>query len=384
MALRKQTFSKPQLLIFTLVFALIGGILIYRSFAASNPNLPGDVNNDNVVDITDLSTILTYFNTTDSRGDADSSGRVDITDLSIVLSHYGGSYSPPPSGLPFPEASLKPGYQTLPPVPATQLSVTCPLGNDCLIDLQNIKRTDSLLIYGYSNSNIKVVNGYWEITKPRGAGSAYGYGGPRIRSLDGLGPANVSLTNMRITGTTLEDGIAIDASVNTKVTIQRTRIEYLTLNSAELTEHIDAIQVQGPIGQLNVGLSTLGLAGVNSANDPGKGLMLKKETSAARPFTVNLKSVNFLAKGGTGANIFQDTRDITVNLDNNVWVYKSDTAGCVWSSNSCIFYPDSDLGANYSWYSTGTAPNRIADWPDASGIFGQAREGMPPNGNFAP
>ncbi|MBX4201908.1 hypothetical protein KW803_03410, partial [Candidatus Saccharibacteria bacterium] len=43
--------------------------------------------------ITDLSTILTYFNTTDSRGDADSSGRVDITDLSIVLSHYGQSYS---------------------------------------------------------------------------------------------------------------------------------------------------------------------------------------------------------------------------------------------------------------------------------------------------
>ncbi|MBX4201905.1 hypothetical protein KW803_03395, partial [Candidatus Saccharibacteria bacterium] len=76
------------------VFALIGGILIYRSFAASNPNLPGDVNNDNVVDITDLSTILTYFNTTDARGDADNSGRVDITDLSIVLSHYGSRYTP--------------------------------------------------------------------------------------------------------------------------------------------------------------------------------------------------------------------------------------------------------------------------------------------------
>ncbi|MBX4201597.1 hypothetical protein KW803_01720 [Candidatus Saccharibacteria bacterium] len=96
--LRNNKFSKPQLLIFTLVFALIGGILIYRSFAASNPNLPGDVNNDNVVDITDLSTILTYFNTTDTRGDADSSGRVDITDLSIVLSHYGSRYTAPTDG----------------------------------------------------------------------------------------------------------------------------------------------------------------------------------------------------------------------------------------------------------------------------------------------
>ncbi|MBX4201992.1 hypothetical protein KW803_03850 [Candidatus Saccharibacteria bacterium] len=89
-------FSKAHIAIVSLIFAAVGGAILVSTFAA-NPNLPGDVNNDNVVDITDLSTILTYFNTTDARGDADSSGRVDITDLSIVLSHYGQRYSPAPT-----------------------------------------------------------------------------------------------------------------------------------------------------------------------------------------------------------------------------------------------------------------------------------------------
>jgi hypothetical protein len=103
MALRKQSFSKPQLAIFILVFALLGGVLIYRSLAASNPNLQGDLNNDNTVNAIDLSMLLSNYGTTNSAGDANSDGAVNAIDLSIVLSHYGGTYTPG-SGEPSPIA----------------------------------------------------------------------------------------------------------------------------------------------------------------------------------------------------------------------------------------------------------------------------------------
>ena len=53
--------SKTGMLIFMAAFAIIGGILLYKSFAL-NPNLPGDVNNDNTVNVTDLSILLSNYN----------------------------------------------------------------------------------------------------------------------------------------------------------------------------------------------------------------------------------------------------------------------------------------------------------------------------------
>src|SRR4051812_2316746 len=86
------SFSQPELTIFIVIFGLIG-ILIYRSFAASNPNLPGDLNNDNTVNVTDLSILLSNYGTTNTAADINSDGTVNVLDLSILLSHYGGSYT---------------------------------------------------------------------------------------------------------------------------------------------------------------------------------------------------------------------------------------------------------------------------------------------------
>lgn len=90
-----KNFSKPQLLVFALIFALIG-YLIFRSFAL-NPNLPGDLNNDNTVNITDLSILLSDYGTTDptkiAQADINSDGTVNVLDMSILLSHYGQSVS---------------------------------------------------------------------------------------------------------------------------------------------------------------------------------------------------------------------------------------------------------------------------------------------------
>jgi len=87
----KHHFSRPQLLIFILAFSLIG-YLIFKSFAL-NPNLPGDLNNDNTVNITDLSILLSDFNTSNAAADINSDGTVNILDMSILLSHYGQSVS---------------------------------------------------------------------------------------------------------------------------------------------------------------------------------------------------------------------------------------------------------------------------------------------------
>ena len=87
-----KSFSKPQLLVFAIAFGLIG-YLIFRAFAAPNPNLTGDLNGDNTVNIQDLSILLSNYNTSNSSADINNDNTVNILDLSALLSHYGQSYS---------------------------------------------------------------------------------------------------------------------------------------------------------------------------------------------------------------------------------------------------------------------------------------------------
>jgi hypothetical protein len=93
--LRANNFSRSQLAIFILAFALIG-YLIFRSFAL-NPNLPGDLNNDNTVNITDMSILLSNYGTSNPTADINSDGTVNVLDLSVLLSHYGQTLSAKPS-----------------------------------------------------------------------------------------------------------------------------------------------------------------------------------------------------------------------------------------------------------------------------------------------
>jgi hypothetical protein len=86
----KYNFSRPQLLLFAIVFGLVG-ILIWKSLAAPNPALPGDLNNDNTVNIQDLSIMLSNYGTSNSNADINSDGTVNVLDMSILLSHYGQS-----------------------------------------------------------------------------------------------------------------------------------------------------------------------------------------------------------------------------------------------------------------------------------------------------
>lgn len=288
---------------------------------------------------------------------------------------------PPPSGtLPFAEADLRPGFQTITVTPgAANLGgpgSAVAGGNDVLLDLQNGTHPNAMLFWGGAGQRIKVVNcGTWDITAPRSSG-AYSRGGPRIRSADNVGPEHISLTDLVIRGTGLADAfVAAPLNANTKVTVQRMRIEYPTFDQAEPNEHVDAVQIQGRLRRLEIGMSTIGMCGVQAPNDRGKGIMLNLAPQA--PFEVALSKVNFLAPNAlTGAAIFQAYREIAVTLD-EVYVSKLGPNGNTWAQGSGLFYPQ-------NWVSSGQAPNRVATWPAGTNMTGKVLEGLPPGGDFCP
>ena len=94
MALKHRLNFKHNIGLFMLLFAAVGGYILIHSLAASNPNLPGDLNNDNTVNVTDLSILLSNYGTTNSTADINTDGQVNVLDLSILLSNYGKSYVP--------------------------------------------------------------------------------------------------------------------------------------------------------------------------------------------------------------------------------------------------------------------------------------------------
>jgi hypothetical protein len=53
------------------------------------PGKVGDLNSDNLVNILDLSILLSKFNTNDSAADLNQDGKVDLLDLSVLLSKWG-------------------------------------------------------------------------------------------------------------------------------------------------------------------------------------------------------------------------------------------------------------------------------------------------------
>lgn len=83
---RSLRLSYTQFLIFVVCFGTIGYIL-WRGFASSPAD--ADLNKDGVVNISDLSILLSRYNTSDPIADVNKDGTVNIFDLSILLGNYG-------------------------------------------------------------------------------------------------------------------------------------------------------------------------------------------------------------------------------------------------------------------------------------------------------
>jgi|GEM_PF-5417231 len=110
-----RSISWAQILIIV-VFAIIGSVFIYRSFAA-NPNLPGDLDNNNIVELRDLSLLLSVWGQSPSANDLNGDGKISLPDLSILLSNWSKKYTPPPTPTPPTPPSTPPTPPSTPPTP---------------------------------------------------------------------------------------------------------------------------------------------------------------------------------------------------------------------------------------------------------------------------
>lgn len=94
-----KTVSRKQLAIIGFGFVTVGVALVIAS-SALNPNLPGDVNDDNVVNITDIATVLKYYGSANTLGDVNKDNVVNITDIADILKQYGKTYTAPTNPVP--------------------------------------------------------------------------------------------------------------------------------------------------------------------------------------------------------------------------------------------------------------------------------------------
>jgi hypothetical protein len=90
--------SFREILVFVLVFLSLATYVVARSFAATPNAVPGDINGDGTVNITDLSILLSNYNKTPAtasnpNSDINGDNIINIFDLSILLSNYGATGS---------------------------------------------------------------------------------------------------------------------------------------------------------------------------------------------------------------------------------------------------------------------------------------------------
>jgi hypothetical protein len=83
----RANLSLQRLIIFAICFAAFGCFLLWKSFAATA--VDADINRDGVVDITDLSILISNYGTSNAVADVNHDGTINILDLSILLSNYG-------------------------------------------------------------------------------------------------------------------------------------------------------------------------------------------------------------------------------------------------------------------------------------------------------
>jgi hypothetical protein len=85
-----------------IVFASIGAYVILKTYGGA---ADADYNNDNTVNITDLSILATNWGKTNmshSQGDANTDGIINILDLSILATYFGQIVTPTPTSTPTP------------------------------------------------------------------------------------------------------------------------------------------------------------------------------------------------------------------------------------------------------------------------------------------
>jgi hypothetical protein len=296
--------------------------------------------------------------------------------------------TPDPGELPFdPPALDNPLELTVTTLDGGFTLPSSSVGRDVLVDLERKARQGLVVTDNAAGAprNLRVVNGHSRCTKPY-SGSGYWHGGirfqTRARTVAVLDFFNEARGIVGITGT---DGIGIVSSPTTDWFVGRCLVE-MPDDSPIPGAHIDAIQVQGPLRSLKVGLCSLDLAGVRPPNHAGKGLQLAQEPWnewPGNPFTAELEQVDFLVRGNpptgarAGVSIVQEFRDgpaITFG-DEVYWACPDNLLAAQGDSFPVTVYPHLRTATDYGVMS-GSRPNRKLSWATkpAAGIRGEFKE----------
>lgn len=109
--------------------AVAGTYVVVRSFAATPVPPVGDINKDGVVNVFDLSQLLSLWGGNSTAADLKPDGKVDVFDLSVLLSNWGkttsGTPLPTATPAPTPAPTIKPTATPVPtPVPTVKPTAT--------------------------------------------------------------------------------------------------------------------------------------------------------------------------------------------------------------------------------------------------------------------
>ena len=239
--------------------------------------------------------------------------------------------------------------------------------------------------------NMLIENMHSRCTKPYG-GSGYWHGGIRIQThAQKVGVMDVFQEARGVAGYTGTDGIAFSSAPWTEWVIGRCLLEQVS-DSAIPGAHIDAIQVQGPLKSIRIGLVSADMAGVRPPNHQGKGLQLALEPWGewpGNPFTAELEKIEMelLGNPATGARsggwMVQENRDgPSVKFGPECFYACPDNLVAAFGDNfPTTIYPHLRTATDYGVVS-GTRPNRKLSWatnPQAGfqGEFHERASGLP-------
>jgi hypothetical protein len=349
--------SKINLAAFTIIFASIGIYFLLSSHAASGSNKTSDLNGDGVVNITDLSILLSNWQSSNATSDLNNDGIVSIFDLSILLSNYGMSVTAC-NDLFWPAPAL-----------SSPTTINVPSSGGGYYQLNNQVDYNIVLPAGTRTGSIQIDGGNHTMTNGPDSTPAMlyftdnGINGPAVSGR----VIHVAHLSINLTGGIERDGIAYGPAPSVIGQIEDVRI--LGTHGAGSQTHADIIQPYSSMQQVRIDRLT--------GDSDYQGLTFL--STDATISSVALRRVNLTLNPSSSDTytqiIYLVGRDNTTSPISFNQVYVNNTRAGQTAQDAV--YPDGSASPP-----TAFSNNQISftGWPNLSGVV---IGGNPPGGNFS-
>jgi len=296
--------------------------------------------------------------------------------------------TPDPGDLPFALPTLSNPLNLTVPMDTDFRLPTSSAGRDVVLDFEGRQgkiRQYSLILDSSAGppNTLWMQNIHTKCTKPHDVGgSGYRNGGLKVQTKAKKGVITDIWDEKDFAiDPTGCDGIGIASAGFTDWWITRFRLEGAVSSSTPSGQHIDCIQLQGPINSMRIGFGSCELSGVKPGNDPGKGLQLAEEpwNESEQDFTVYIDKVDFLCKGRSdskyGVVFVQEYARDKIILGNDVYWILPEAVKVACGDNFQVTGYTNGRPGDYGVVS-GSRPNRVLDWASkpGAGVTGKIKE----------